>query len=57
MTFFSVDQCRSSKISKEDDGDTDSDDKEYEEWKRRILESAAKAMQSRDKKNTEKDNS
>ncbi|CAH3042114.1 unnamed protein product [Pocillopora meandrina] len=57
VTEIVEDQCRSSKITKEDDGDTDSDDKEYEEWKRRILESAAKAMQSRDKKNTDKDNS
>lgn len=51
------DKSRSSKKSKEDDEGTDSDDREYEEWKRRILESATKAIQSQDKKSTDKDNS
>lgn len=51
------DKSSSSKKSKEDDEGTDSDDREYEEWKRRILESATKAIQSQDKKSTDKDNS
>ena len=56
-TFSFVDKSSSSKKSKEDDEGTDSDDREYEEWKRRILESATKAIQSQDKKSTDKDNS
>ena len=57
MILSSTEQSHSSKQPKEEDEVTNSEDREYEEWKKRILESAAKAMQSTGKKNTEKSNS
>lgn len=52
-------QPHSSKQSKEDDEEANAEDRDYEEWKKRILESAAKAMASKStgKKNNEKTNS
>lgn len=50
-------QPHSSKQSKEDDEEANAEDRDYEEWKKRILESAAKAMASTGKKNNEKSNS
>lgn len=50
-------QPHSSKQSKEDDEEANAEDRDYEEWKKRILESSAKAMASTEKKNNEKSNS
>lgn len=51
-------QSHSSKQAKDDDEEgSNAEDREYEEWKKRILESAAKAMQSTGKKDKEKSNS
>lgn len=53
-----TDQCLLSKQPKDDDEEgSNAEDREYEEWKKRILESAAKAMQSTGKKDKEKSNS
>ncbi|KAL9975854.1 hypothetical protein ACROYT_G013066 [Oculina patagonica] len=51
------DQSHSSKQPKDDEEGTNAEDREYEEWKKRILESAAKAMQSAGKKDKVKSNS
>lgn len=64
-TWFLISVCyfaaqpHSSKQSKEDDEEANAEDRDYEEWKKRILESAAKAMASKStgKKNNEKTNS
>ena len=58
MNLLVADQSLSSKQPKaEDEEGRNAEDREYEEWKKRILESAAKAMQSTGKKNQEKSNS
>ncbi|KAJ7384934.1 Origin of replication complex subunit 6 [Desmophyllum pertusum] len=50
-------QSHSTKQPKNDEEETNAEDREYEEWKKRILESAAKAMQSAGKTNKETSNS
>lgn len=58
MNLLFTDQSHSSKQPKgEDEEGTNAEDREYEEWKKRILESAAKAMQSTGQKDKEKSNS
>lgn len=57
MYLLFTDQSHSSKQPKDDEEGTNAEDREYEEWKKRILESAAKAMQSTGKKHKEKSNS
>lgn len=51
MLFCFTAQPHSTKQSKEDDKEPDAEDRDYEEWKKKILESAAKAMASTGKKN------
>ena len=50
-------QPHSSKQLKDDDEEANAEDRDYEEWKKRILESAAKAMASTGRKDNEKSNS
>ena len=57
MLYCFTAQPHSSKQSKEDDEEADAEDRDYEEWKKRILESAAKAMAPTIKKNDEKSDS
>ena len=58
FSCFVTDQSRFSKQSKDDEEEANAaEDREYEEWKQRILESAAKAMQSTGKKDKDKSNS
>ena len=55
--FFPLtDQSLSSKQPKTDEEETSREDREYEEWKQRIIESATKAL-SAEKKTEEKRNS
>jgi len=56
LLFRLTDQSRSSKQPKADEEDTGTEDREYEEWKQRIIESATKAL-SAAKKTEEKRNS